>query len=819
MRSRYSSILLTGCVFMICAAFTTAQAASTFGPKRYTRVAGPAQTITDTFPRCASGTCQLVVTNGNADGSNRVSSASVSLNGKRLLGPQDFNQNVDKLVLPVGLDDSDQITVELNSDPGSFLTISVECSSFAALQISDSPGVLSSIWDNGTVSLSIPLQNQGNTSAANVSITGMQAGNGSYFGPTPFSYSAGDLDSDETQPLNAQFTSLDGTTSFSLTVNGTYSFEGVACPFQAQAQVAPPPAGNGGTPKVSTSVASFTADTAFYPAAPLFHPPDDEPNDENRYIPPLGRPRILFVTPPISSILDELLAGSPNDQTPPPAGSPNDVVFLRNQNGGTITGLPPDPSAAGATPGGFVMITSNTAVAYSTDFGKTFTTVQLTKANGFSDPGRPSRIDFFPESDGGVCCDQVLHYIPARNLMVWLLQYWSPNVNVGGLTQKGQNRLRIAYATPERAGTDFLHAWRWFDITPTTLGDTIVTDWMDYPDLAFSNDWLYISVDNGFWNPAKNAQGNVIGQQIYSAKRWFIRASLNDMAGSASSINLVQYQGVKNGLSKAHFAQSAPDAMYFAALPDTSTLSVFADPDSSDFVPTPKDISVTLYCKNVATNPCDYTANAPDNFDWNQAPHAVLGATFAEQPALCPPEGCAFPTRFLYFAFDAGRDTSVNRAFPYVRVEKIDADALTQIDEFDIWNPNFAFATPGLNWRPGPAAKDEVAFSLARGGGGKYADNAVGFLGDFKIYVTTSSNATEANATPTVRYGDYFDVRNAVGPVTQAGQGVGYATLGYSVTQSVAGSTCPVGGCSVTLKYILFGRNSDLFPNPEPPLH
>jgi len=62
-------------------------------------------------------------------------------------------------------------------------------------------------------------------------------------------------------------------------------------------------------------------------------------------------------------------------------------------------------------------------------------------------------------------------------------------------------------------------------------------------------------------------------------------------------------------------------------------------------------------------------------------------------------------------------------------------------------------------------------------------------------------------------------VRNAVGPVTQAGQGVGYATLGYSVTQSVAGSTCPVGGCSVTLKYILFGRNSDLFPNPEPGLH
>jgi hypothetical protein len=513
-------------------------------------------------------------------------------------------------------------------------------------------------------------------------------------------------------------------------------------------------------------------------------------------------------------------AFTPNDQTPPPSGSPNDVVFLRNQNGGGYGGLPPDPNAAGATPGGFVMITANTAVSYSTDFGKTFTTVNLTSGSGFSDKTQPGRTDFFPENDGGLCCDQVLHYVPGRNLMVWLLQYWSPGINivVNGVTVKGQNRLRIAYATPEAAAKDFLHAWTWFDITPPTLGDTTQTDWFDYPDLAYSNDWLYINVRHGFWNGNFNSNNQPIGQQVYNARKWFIRASLNDMAGNAGTINLVYYEAVKNGLVDAHFAQSAPDTMYYAALPDTSTLSVFADPDSSPNIPTPKDIVVTRYCLNQSTNPCDYSVNAPDNLNWNVAPSGVLGGAYVAPAMFCPPGGCAGPTHFLYFAYGGGRDNSVNRPYPYVRVEKVDADALTLISELDIWNPNFAFATPAMTWRPGLSAKDEVPISLAVGGGGSYADNAVGFLGDFVVYLTTSSNATQSDNSGNVRYGDYFDVRNAVGPVTQAGQGVGYATLGYGVTQAVSGKTCAQNGCNVNLQYVLFGRNADLFPSPSPPI-
>src|SRR5262249_45999023 len=155
MGTKYFLIALLAVLVAGTSGLSSAATAPTFGPKQYTRTAGPPQTFTEVFPRCAGGPCQLVVVNGNPDGSKRISSASIFLNGKQILGPSNFNQRVDRIVMPVALDDSDQIRVVLNSAPGSFLTVSVECATFAALGIEDTTGVVSSIWDNGTVSLSI----------------------------------------------------------------------------------------------------------------------------------------------------------------------------------------------------------------------------------------------------------------------------------------------------------------------------------------------------------------------------------------------------------------------------------------------------------------------------------------------------------------------------------------------------------------------------------------------------------------------------------------------------------------------------------------
>ena len=68
---------------------------SVFGPKIYIRETQKPQVVTDTFNVAdPSGTFTLIVMNGR-NGQNRVSSAIIRINGKQILGPSDFNQQVD----------------------------------------------------------------------------------------------------------------------------------------------------------------------------------------------------------------------------------------------------------------------------------------------------------------------------------------------------------------------------------------------------------------------------------------------------------------------------------------------------------------------------------------------------------------------------------------------------------------------------------------------------------------------------------------------------------------------------------------------------
>jgi RHS repeat-associated protein len=99
-----------------------------FGPNQYVRTTGPANVYTDTFS-AIPGEARLIVKNGDWDDSQRVtdaiSSASVVVNGEQIFGPDDFNQQVHILETSVNLAEDNSITVELASNPGSYLTIEV----------------------------------------------------------------------------------------------------------------------------------------------------------------------------------------------------------------------------------------------------------------------------------------------------------------------------------------------------------------------------------------------------------------------------------------------------------------------------------------------------------------------------------------------------------------------------------------------------------------------------------------------------------------------------------------------------------------------
>jgi len=99
-----------------------------FGPKQYVRTSGSPDVFADTF-RGVPGQGTLIVKNGNYNGDRRVedgvSSATVSINGVEIFGPNDFNQTVYYMETTVDLVEDNTIDVTLASAPGSYITVEV----------------------------------------------------------------------------------------------------------------------------------------------------------------------------------------------------------------------------------------------------------------------------------------------------------------------------------------------------------------------------------------------------------------------------------------------------------------------------------------------------------------------------------------------------------------------------------------------------------------------------------------------------------------------------------------------------------------------
>jgi catechol 2,3-dioxygenase-like lactoylglutathione lyase family enzyme len=73
------------------------------------------------------GAGTLIITNGNeSDSGSRVSSAVITLNGERVLGPNSFKKQVGNIEIPVELVADNTINVELRGKPGSYLSVRVK---------------------------------------------------------------------------------------------------------------------------------------------------------------------------------------------------------------------------------------------------------------------------------------------------------------------------------------------------------------------------------------------------------------------------------------------------------------------------------------------------------------------------------------------------------------------------------------------------------------------------------------------------------------------------------------------------------------------
>lgn len=94
---------------------------------KYTRTIGKPNTFQDVFQSCnANATYKLVVENGEG-GKDRLSSASVSLNGQEIVRENDFNQKTDKIEKNVTLQSENTLDIKLASGPGGFIKASIYC--------------------------------------------------------------------------------------------------------------------------------------------------------------------------------------------------------------------------------------------------------------------------------------------------------------------------------------------------------------------------------------------------------------------------------------------------------------------------------------------------------------------------------------------------------------------------------------------------------------------------------------------------------------------------------------------------------------------
>jgi murein DD-endopeptidase MepM/ murein hydrolase activator NlpD len=110
--------------FVQSAAFAAEEAIFTVTAQRGQ---GMPTTFTESFtvPRGIEAPFRIVVVNGNPDGTRRASSATVELNGSRIVLPNDFSQTVATIERQVSLEATNALTVEVSSNPEAFISVAI----------------------------------------------------------------------------------------------------------------------------------------------------------------------------------------------------------------------------------------------------------------------------------------------------------------------------------------------------------------------------------------------------------------------------------------------------------------------------------------------------------------------------------------------------------------------------------------------------------------------------------------------------------------------------------------------------------------------
>jgi hypothetical protein len=390
-----------------------------------------------------------------------------------------------------------------------------------------------------------------------------------------------------------------------------------------------------------------------------------------------------------------------------------------------------------------VFYTGNWYAAMSQDGGKTF---KFIDPNNMAQPNDPPNVTF--------CCDQVVNYMPSIDTFVWLMQY-GPST--------GDNIQRLAFAK-----TDDVKAGRWriFDITTQALG--VPGFFMDFPDLAVGNSFLYMTTN--CFGPDPNTVGSAV-----------VRIPLN----SIDSGHPTAEKFVSMDLFAFRVAQSCRETAYFSAHRDTSTLAVFSWPESQP-APTSKDIPVARW---IGTN--GYISRTSDGRRWlDRADPRLTGATLAGNE--------------LWFAWAVDADSN-HRPKPFVQMARINSVDMSLIDNVNLFDMDSAICYAGLATN----ANNDVGVSYMIGGGDVFPSYAVGIMTrDARVVVSQIVGKGDRGPLPDQQghfdWGDYLTARPVFPDRTQ------FAGAGYSFKGTVDGDNQ-----DATPRFVICGWAAAPGPGPS----
>jgi hypothetical protein len=581
----------------------------------------------------------------------------------------------------------------------------------------------SSLIDTGTLSVTFAILNRGNADVSDVQATAISLQSGSLTEPETLPLAIGAIPANSNVSIDATFKGRfsDGK-SYPMKVEGTFKEEGATHKFAIEQQVPVPPTSPGSATSAAASSPANNVDGATYP--PQSPNIDDEINPDYGFSVPNG-PNRPSLPPPQETTLEPAPKPAPVEDPP--------VNFFASVNVGVTenrTTLEP----SGAVAGKVIFVSYNSKANYSTDGGSTFTELDPTA--------------IFPDADGHFCCDQVVQYAASIDRVIWILLYRKG--------ANGENRFRIAAASPKQIEDYKGKKWTFWDVTSAKLKHH--GSWLDFPDTSIGDSSLYISID------VVGAGGLVV-----------VRVPLSEVK-SASTIHY-RYTHADNGKKAwaGHLAQNARDEIFWAGHKNNTTLLVFSWKEGSNIYRW-RDVKIHKWPKGTLSS------LTPDHQDWLTKAHnhagIIRGAT-----RLTAKKDSHEPVDQLWFGWTA----SSGSGFKQSHIEWVSLDVgnhFNVIHQSEVWNDKQAFAYPAFSSN----SDGELGMSLEMGGGGEFENHACGFWGDFKVFITTTSDEG------VTRFGDCVSIRQ------DAAHPRRFDAFGYGVHKT---------GTTAETRYMQFGRPSN----------